>query len=92
MASQTLEPSPQSWEHAEVAWRQLLAEKGLCPVMVCDDSSKLGECSGVGSSKILFIADYPMGICGIPGVGRFTILAEPGSQRIPCLTPIDIKS
>ena len=29
-------------------------------------------------------------MCGIAGVGRFTILAEPGSQRIPCLKPIDI--
>ena len=50
----------------------------------------LGKCSGVGSSKIAYIADFPIGIAGLPGVGRFTVLEEAEGQRIPGLTPVDI--
>ena len=59
---------------------------GLRPVMVCQSVS--GTVQGVGSTKIQFIAEYPVGLCGIDTVVRFTIL-EDGPQRIPSLMSVD---
>ena len=43
---------------------------------------------GVGSMKIKFIADYPVGLCGINTIVRFTILQD-GPQRIPSWMSVD---
>ena len=77
---------PTMGDHAKAQWRAILYQIGLCPVMVCQ--SVIGTVQGVGSTKIKFIADYPVGLCGINTVVRFTIL-EDGPQRTPSLLSVD---
>ena len=48
--------SPVIGKTAALEWIDRLREVGLCPVMV-KDGGDLGSCTGVGSSKIEFIAD-----------------------------------
>ena len=77
---------PTIGDNAERVWRRMLFHMGLCPVMVCQ--SVAGQVNGVGSTQIKFIADYPVGLCGINTIVRFTILKD-GQQQIPSLMSVD---